>query len=250
MPNDEERQEMTRQIERVRQQVIDGLFEEMYQNPFWEARYGEKGKRNTRQDTNYHINQLVTTVAMDLPSLSVQYYHWLQGLLVYRGMCTLHIQDTIDCMARQFARLIPDAWPGIEPYLRAGEQGLVYEHPACAALATAETSIAQAAATRMFEASPAGRPEGEATFAACLRDNRYHISYLQDAVGYNLEGAFDKYIQFLTGFLPNFGVTLEELLANLKILSEEISAALPAEFSAPFVAILNQTLQKYTSQAA
>lgn len=250
MPTDEERQQLIAQIERVRPQVIDGLFDEMYQNPFWEARYGEKGKKHTRLDTNYHINQLVTSLAMDLPSLSVQYYHWLQGLLVYRGMCTLHIRDTIDCMARQFSRLIPESWPGIEPYLRAGEQGLVYEHPGCAALLQAEMDIARATTNRMFQQARTGKPIDERAFAAGLRDNRYHLSYLADTVANQLEDAFDKYIVFLTGFLPQHGVSLAALFEDLQVLSEEINATLPPDMAGPFITILNRTLQKYSYPAA
>jgi hypothetical protein len=232
-------QALTLEIERARGEIVEGLLEEMYQNPFWDARFGERGRIHTRRDTNFHLNYLISALELHNPASLVTYYHWLQGLLVYRGMCTLHLRQTINSLGHQISRLLPDAWPGIQPYHQASYEGLYYDHHDCQALVAAQAEIARATAKRMFTAAPAEDPATlERRQQDCYQDNLYYLSYLADAVAYNSIDIFTRYITWLKTFFPTHNLPVEELLRDLQVLSEEVQQALGEEHARTFTTLL------------
>ena len=147
----EQRQDWVKAIEFVRPQIVEGLVQEMYQDPFWEARYGERGRLHSAQDTHYHLNKLIDAVALGLPDIFTQYMHWVQGLLIYRGMSTLHLHETLDSLAKQLAHHVPEYWPHIQEYLMAGDAGLLYPNADCQALVEHSAIIAKATTRRLFD---------------------------------------------------------------------------------------------------
>jgi hypothetical protein len=118
-------------IEQARSLIVERLVDRMYADPFWEERYGELGKTHAREDVNYHLDNLVTAIRMEMLSSPVNYYHYLQNVLVHRGITTRHIRQTLDQMKGLLEEILPDEWSKIEPYLDAGYEGLACKHPAC-----------------------------------------------------------------------------------------------------------------------
>ena len=64
---------------------------EMYDNPFWQERFGSRGRENADRDGQYHVSYLIQALAARDASVLTNYARWLQTLLVSRGMSSRHI---------------------------------------------------------------------------------------------------------------------------------------------------------------
>jgi hypothetical protein len=241
-----QRDELSARVERVQVEVMESVIEEMYRNPFWQQRYGQRGEKQSNKDAAYNLKYLCSAIRMDTTSALEQYYRWLRGALVFRGMCTLHLAQTLDCTARHLTRLLPEDWPEIEPYHVAGCQGLTYQQPTAHALNAHADEIAETATARMFDPPHTGDPAHETARRACLRDNLYHLAYLADAFEVNKPELFREYLAWVTGFLAQFDVQASSLYGSLKIIRNEIGAVLPNEHSAPVIQLMTALLTKKT----
>jgi hypothetical protein len=135
-------------IEAMRGQLVDGVLTDMYPNPFWDDRYGPRGRQLCEEDNHHHLNYLVAAIRTSSPESMALYCKWLQTVLVSRGMCTYHIRQNMERMEDHLRARLPEHWPVIETYHRAGYAGLDYEQPACQALAAVEGPIAVAPSER------------------------------------------------------------------------------------------------------
>ena len=54
----------------------------MLADPFWAARFGERGGKHTRQDGDFHVTYLVQAVRLDSSVLLESYALWLRSVLV------------------------------------------------------------------------------------------------------------------------------------------------------------------------
>ena len=234
----EQRQEWITAIEDFRPLMVRGLVQEMYRDPFWEARYGERGRTHTVKDTHYHLNKLIDAIALDLPDIFTQYYHWVQELLVYRGMCTLHLEETLDSLARQLAHYVPEYWQQIQVYLKAGYAGLFYDQPNSQALQQQSVEIARSATTRLFDSLSKSSSQTARGQEVWFRDNRFYLSYLADAVWVEKEELFRNHMNWVKTFLAQNGVEEKTLSEDLHLLAEETERALPGSIGAPFVRLL------------
>jgi hypothetical protein len=177
LTNDDE--EVCAAIEAVRGRLVDGVLADMYPNPFWDDRYGARGRALCQEDNHHHLNYLIAAIRTAAPDTMAAYYKWLQVLLVSRGMCTYHIRQNMDRMEAHLHALLPEAWPAIELYHQAGYRGLAYAQPACQALAAHAAQIAEATTTRRYAADPFWEQQfGPRGRALCQEDNLYHLSYL------------------------------------------------------------------------
>jgi hypothetical protein len=238
-----QREHLIQKIAQVRQEAASSAMEEIYQNPFWKEKYGERGAKQGNKDMDYNFNYLEAAIRMDTSSALEQYYRWLRGVLVYRGMCTLHLVETLKCIGRHLSRLLPEDWPAIEPYHQSSYRGLSYHNSTANALNAHAVPIAEATTRRMFHLGPAEQArQKERAYQACLRDNLYHIAYLADAFEMEKLKIFTVYIGWVTGFVVPFGVTQDSLFQDLKILQKETSAVLPQEHAAPVVRLLDVAL--------
>ncbi len=110
-----QRQAVAAAIEAVRASLVDAVLTDLYRNPFWDDRYGERGRQFARQDINYHLDFLIAAIRVDsLPTLT-DYYRWVQALLIPRGMCTQHIRQNLERLAYHLQQLAPEAWPAMAP---------------------------------------------------------------------------------------------------------------------------------------
>ena len=67
---------------------------EMYQNPFWQERFGAHGRENADKDGQFHLSYLIQALVASEAGVLTNYARWLQTLLVSRGMCTRHSADS------------------------------------------------------------------------------------------------------------------------------------------------------------
>lgn len=241
MLSDDERQILVSKLETVREELVTGSVAEIYRNnPFWEARYGARGARHAHKDSHYNLNYLISAIRIDAPSTLTQYYHWLRGALVFRGMCTQHIYDTLDTTGRHLARLLPDEWAQIRYYYQAGYEGLAYDHPACQAITSAADKIALETADRLTRAS--GATIDEQAKASRVRDILYILSFLTDAIGMDNQDIFLNYLEWVTGLSQERGEDPTALSETLTVMGEIIQSSLPEDLASPFVNLLQKSL--------
>lgn len=240
------RQDIIEAIEKAESEVVAAMMAEFYQNPFWEARFGEKGRKHTQKDSNYNLRHLITAIAVDYPPSLSEHYRWLRGLLVYRGMCTRHVRETIDLIGRELSARMPDLWPDIALFHDASYAGLAYEHPLCQALEERESEITRAVTHRLLHPAPF-QPTGgdsEQVRQIYLRETGYHLSYLIDAVQFGPQAPhlFMAYVTFMGNHLPTIGISKESFHQTLRIMGAEIDLALPIGRAEPALQLLHDAL--------
>lgn len=106
-------------IEAAANDLTDRVLGEMYKNPFWHRRFGERADKHGRQDGLFHIKYLKEALATDDANVMEQYARWLQALLTTRGMCTLHLDENFARLAAAIADSIADSEPAVRMLERA-----------------------------------------------------------------------------------------------------------------------------------
>lgn len=68
--------------------------EAMYADPFWMARFGERGRRHAEQDSEYHVKYVLSALHAGDDGVFASYARWLRGVLTSRGMCSWHLTES------------------------------------------------------------------------------------------------------------------------------------------------------------
>ena len=168
-------------------ELSERVYQEMIADPFWLARYGDRAKVNMRQDSVFHLRYLREAMSAGSPEVLVNYTKWLQELLLSRGMCSLHIAENYD----RLARAIEERWPGAAApaveLLEAGKRALLPEGGPAAALVRGSEAVVDAASDRV-------EPE-------TILELRHLVSYLADALAFGHHDRFAAHGRWLDGFL-------------------------------------------------
>lgn len=176
---------------------------EMYEDPFWAARFGERGKQHTRTDGDFHIKYLREALESGDRTVFEQYARWLRELLASHGMCSLHLAENFTRLAAILEREgWADADKAIE-ILRAG----------AAALAHATGDACEIEALR-----------------SKARDSHFDtlLSYLADALAFDQPERFAAYTSFALSLRPNLGAELAALRRLVALELKEPTRALAA----------------------
>lgn len=218
-------------LETIRQPLADAIITEMRRNPFWADRYGERGEAQARKDVQHNINYLIAALRMDSPESLADYYRWLRGALVYRGISTQHLRETLDWTERFMRELLPaPAWQRIEKTQLAGCGGLDYIKASAQAVQEVAVGLATRATQRLIDnqmLNPLHRQ-------VCHRDLIYHLSYLADSLEFDAPEMFYRYVVWLGDFLEKHGVSRTGVRNGLEALQLEGRLVLPADVLARF----------------
>jgi hypothetical protein len=198
---------------------------EMYEDPFWDARFGERGRRFSGEDGRYHVRYLVEALRAGTPETLTQYARWLQSVLTTRGMCSRHLAENFE----RLARIIRDSVEGAElavAYLRAAEEALLYPGGPAREVQDASGAVAALVAQKEPESSPAreGRPGG----AGQADDPRTVLSYLADAMALGRPEIFVDHLAWLASFLAQRGAQRDRLTRTLSAMEEALEVLPPA----------------------
>jgi hypothetical protein len=118
---------------------------EMYRDPFWDERFGERGRKFAAEDGDHHITYLVQALEVDKPDIFTGYARWLQSVLVTRGMCTAHLLENFARLARAVGESgIPGAGRALQ-LLDQAQEALLYAEGPARTLQQAAGAIADAA---------------------------------------------------------------------------------------------------------
>jgi hypothetical protein len=202
---------LVREIEARAPSIARTVYLRMYEDPFWEARFGRKGHYHTERDGNYHLTYLVQALRAQSPSIMTQYAQWVRSLLVTRGMCSSHLVENFAALSGVLAE---EALPDVEraqAMLRAAADALTYPRGVPAA-------IDRVAPGLVLELAG----EGEMRSA---RDIVRHLSFLADSIALARPELLREYVEFIEGWRGEpeaFRATLAAIEAALR---EEIDAA-------------------------
>lgn len=227
-------------------QISARVIAEMYQNPFWSERFGDRGRKHADQDGNYHLSYLLQAlVARDVAVLT-SYARWLQSVLTTRGMCTRHLADNFERLERAIADEIEDPQIAIN-YLREARAALRYHAGPARELQDLAESVADAAVEALYQRHPDWLSRwGEAGKSVCRDDIHYHLSYLSDAIALGRPELFSAYTAWIGDFLRRRDIPAEHLPQTLEVVSQLLSQqpALSQDARAAAENILRQGLHR------
>ncbi|MBL8954607.1 MAG: hypothetical protein JNK82_27765 [Myxococcaceae bacterium] len=199
--------ELRLRADRLSAQAMDVMFK----RPFWLERFGEHGRKNSYQDSSFHMAYLLEALTSDEPEVIRRYATWLRGLLNSHGMCTRHLDDNFEQLQAVISREVASASAAVS-MLQEGRNALVYAEGPGRAL--------QLAAPALVRAVLASATSLDAD------DVADHLSYLADAAELRHTERLVKYVQFMQGAFARRGAAGRE-----RELLQAIAAAL--ETAAP-----------------
>lgn len=175
---------------------IDG----MYEDPFWMARFGERGRRHAEQDSEFHVKYIVAALRAEDAAVFENYARWLRGVLAARGMCSWHLAESF----RQLA-------------LAVGEEHVTNPEPALALLSSGTAALAY---TTGDAASLAARGSELLLIREELAHGDYRLdelwSFLLDALDRADVSEFRAHVDFLRSTLAAEDAERERLERTLR----------------------------------
>jgi hypothetical protein len=243
MGNPDQIEQLTDALTGVREELVEAVVAEEWANPYWADRYGERGLLYIRQDCQYHVETLISTILIDQAVFMTKHYKWLQGVLVHRGLCSRHLYESIAAFDSHIARRLPHLWLLIQPYQAAAYDGLAYASPVCQALAQHEEELAVRVTRRLWDENPEWKmrlgAQGEALY---LRENRYYLSYLQDALGWQEPELFSGYLTWFSSYKEARRMVPQMQHQSLSRLADELPRLLPEPEAASAINLINASL--------
>jgi len=211
--------------ERLTTRVLD----EMYADPFWRERFGERADRHGRQDGRFHIDYVIEALRADDVAIIENYARWLQQVLTSRGMATRHLAENFERLA---AAIRDGAWPdgaAACALLDAACAALAYPAGPARAVQAAAPALAKRATALVIEAdedSEASEPD-ELASPSNARDVALLAIYAADALALDEPAVFARHIAWLAGFVERHGGSRAQLAAQLTALAVAADQIVP-----------------------
>jgi hypothetical protein len=198
---------------------------EMYQNPFWHERFGERANVHGKKDGRFHIDYLIQALASDDVRILEQYARWLQQVLTSRGMCSRHLADNFSLLGRAIGN---ESWPDREVAVRllgAAAEALKYPAGTPRRIQDAAPAIVAHATDSIYARHPEWLERwGEAGRARCADDLDYHLQYIADALALADAPGFARYAVWIGDFLGRRKIPKEHLVEALETLAASADA--------------------------
>lgn len=208
--------ELAAAIERRAPEIARASSERMLADPFWEARFGRRGDHHTKQDGDFHVGYLVQALRLESAALLENYARWLRGVLVTRGMCSLHLREHLRALGEEVVRAgvpVPDGGLAV---LDAGIAALTYADGDEGAVDRAAPAVAHAVAARL---------DGRVT-APREHEIREWLSFLADALATGRAAIVEGHVEFMRTFAGRPGIVLRPVDRVLEAIAHELQAAL------------------------
>lgn len=188
-------------IEAAADALTTRVLAEMYEDPFWVARYGDRATLHGRQDGLFHIKYLSEALRGNDPNVIEQYARWLQALLTTRGMCTAHLDENFARLATAIGETVADSAPAVA-MLAAARGALRYP---------------EGPARQLQDAAPQLAPDGIGATA---------LSYAADALALGQPAVFANHVAWTADFVERRGGSRADYEARIAKLRADIQRAL------------------------
>lgn len=200
-----------------------------FADPFWDARFGPRGRRYTEEDARHHLDYLATSLESADPSLLAHYARWLRSVLVTRGMCSLHLVRNLETVSDVVTTSVvadaatADQRTAIREALLGAGRALRYESEPAASAEALTTAVLTRAT------SWTGVPHWSAWTDALgsSTDLAHHWSYLTDAIALQRPTLYSAHIAWLVRAGAERGLPRawpDAALASLEKLLIEVEA--------------------------
>lgn len=171
---------------------------ELYRDPFWDARFGARGRKFTEEDGQYHISYLVQSLAAQDPEVLARYGCWLRSVLTTRGMCTRHLAENFERLALAVGELHVDAQLAVN-YLYAARDALHRELGSAQPLAEASERLTEGVCSWLDSAG--NTPRTEALRQQLPQRISSLLSYLADALALGQAQQLVAHVSWLDSWL-------------------------------------------------
>lgn len=193
--------------------------EAMYRDPFWDRRFGERGRRHAEADSRHHVQYAVSALRADDIGIFRHYARWLRGVLAVRGMCSWHLAESFRQLALALAAESIAGAEGAVAVLDEGARALRYVDGPAGALAHAADAIRADVQAAVPLAAPYRLDE--------------LMSFLADSVALDHRTGFAAHVAFLEATLAADNPEREALARTLTALQHTARARLgPAQWAA------------------
>lgn len=198
----------------------------MYTNPFWQERFGERGREFARKDNYHHLEYLIIALRAESPEPLTRHACWLQNVLTTRGMCTHHLVQNFACLAEAVENGGLQGAHAAHTYLKAAQEALVYpDDPAHAVQSVATDMVRRAAGIIAADHPERLDRSDESGRAGWVDDLAYHVSYLADALALGRTDLFVQYVVLTAGVLQRRASPTEQLAEALAAIDRALSLA-------------------------
>jgi len=169
-------------LEREGRALSQRVLQDMYRDPFWSERFGDRGRRHADEDSDYHLKYLARALANGEPHVLVRYAVWLREVLTTRGMCTRHLDENFRLLAVAIGE---QPWPAREQavaLLTVAREALLHENGEARRLQEATDPLAREVAAAFRERQPHGWKRDARGRAALEDDAANYLSCVADAL--------------------------------------------------------------------
>lgn len=229
----------TEALEEQKQSITKHVVAQMYENPFWQDRFGDRGRHHSENDGQFHVAYLITAIRTESTEVMTNYATWLRGVLVHRGMCTRHLAENFERIADELRRR---SIPGAEDaarYLEAAVSSLAYVDQPERDVQRSERELSTDIKHSLYLDDAAGH----ASLVPGINgkdDLRYLISFLVDAVAFGDENIFVKHVQWQRDFLQRHDHTPNLALHVLDVLESKLEQFVDLGEERPLARILKR----------
>jgi hypothetical protein len=192
------------QLEAASERLTERVLEEMYADPFWRERFGERADKHGRQDGRFHVQYLQQALAEGDPAVLQNYARWLQQVLTARGMCTLHLAENFERLALAISH---EPWADRQAavdLLRAAKAALEYRDGLAGEVQRRCDTIVLGAAVALAEAG-----DDEPLQVAELANL---VSYCADALALASPQVLANHVAWLAGYFDRHGLPRARLV--------------------------------------
>lgn len=178
----------------------------MYEDPFWEARFGTRGRRYAEEDGRHHVDHLVLALQIGNAGPIAQYARWLRVVLTTRGMCSRHIEQNFTRLGEAIDEAGIEEAEVAHALLRDGARALRPEVSSAAALFDARVGIAERARALLDAAHGGQAAPGDDTVPGSTADHLATLaSFLADAVALSRPEVLAKHAAWLSSWTTGGG---------------------------------------------
>lgn len=211
----------------------------MYENPFWDARFGERGRGFAAQDQHHHLRYLIIALRIGGPYTMTWYARWLQTVLTTRGMCSRHVDENFTRLAEAIVAEGIEEPDSALALLQAGREALRYQVGPARAVQEATVDLTDDTVSALYARHPEWLERwGEAGRTRCREDVTYHLSYLADGLALTRPDLFASYVGWIAGYLETLGIQRAHLAETLAALQRASRHQLSVEHQTEILTVL------------
>ena len=202
----------------------------MYEDPFWDARFGARGRRYAEEDGRHHVDHLVLALQVGHAGPLAQYARWLRVVLTTRGMCSRHIEQHFSRLGEALADAGIDGGERVRALLAEATRALRPELSAASVLCDARSAIADGAHRRFAAAHGEWVAPGDGREPGSTADDLETMaSFLCDAIALDRPEVLGKHAAWLAGWSTERGRDAGYVAGLLDAIGEALADAVPDE---------------------